>query len=65
MATKSKKTRKVKNDTPTEVVTQQSQKVSPPAKKRMLPHNMAHEISLLQERVAKLEQTLESILSQK
>lgn len=64
MATKSKKPRKSKNTDikPTESAPAQ---VAPPVRKRLLPHNMAHEITLLKERVAELEKKLQSILSDK
>jgi hypothetical protein len=62
MATKTKKTRKSKKteSVESEVVAA----VVQPVRRRLLPHNMAHEIILLQQRVAELEKRLNSALEQ-
>jgi hypothetical protein len=60
MATKTKKTRKSKK---TESVEAEVATVQP-VRRRLLPHNMAHEIVLLQQRVAELERKLDSALHQ-
>lgn len=64
MATKTKKPRKSKETKSVEVVQTPTPVVAQPVKVRMLPHNMAHEIVLLQNRVAELEEKLASVLEQ-
>lgn len=65
MAAKSKKPRKTKKSDVVETEVVHPQISSPPVKKRLLPHNMAAEIALLQDRVSELEKKIESILSDK
>lgn len=69
MATKTKKSKKSKTAEVVDVVTPPSPaqpiKITPVVRKRLLPHNVAHEIALLQERVAELERKLSTILSDK
>jgi len=66
MATKTKKSKKPKKTEAPDVVVESSKNepVLQSVRKRLLPHNMAHEIVLLQQRVSELEQKLASVLEQ-